>query len=105
MSREERIMQLIAANMVTTHLSVENESHHHHVPKGSETHFKLLIVSEEFNGMSLINRHRKLNALLADELASDLHALTLHLYTEAEWERRQHKTQTSPACRDGYHHG
>lgn len=35
-------------------LQVINESHMHHVPEGSESHFKVVVVSDRFEGMSLI---------------------------------------------------
>lgn len=105
MSRETRIIALINDTLNPSHLHVENESHKHHVPAGSETHFKILVVSEIFQDVSRINRHRQLNTLLANELNTGLHALSLHLYTPQEWEQRNQETQSSPACRDGYRHG
>ena len=47
------------------------------MPKGSETHFKVVVVSEAFDGEPLIDRHRKVNAALAEELAQGLHALSI----------------------------
>ena len=39
------------------HLEVVNESHMHSVPKGSETHFKVVVVSDRFEGLSPVKRH------------------------------------------------
>lgn len=39
------------------HLEVINESYKHKVPKGSETHFKVVVVSEAFQDKSLLDRH------------------------------------------------
>jgi BolA family transcriptional regulator, general stress-responsive regulator len=70
-------------------LAVVNESHlhagHHHVESGhhetfdgsGETHFRIRVVSPVFQGMSRIDRHRKVNDLLADELAAGVHALAI----------------------------
>jgi BolA protein len=70
-------------------LSVVNESHqhagHHHVESGhhatfdgtGETHFRVCIVSATFAGMSRIDRHRAVNALLAPELKAGVHALAI----------------------------
>ena len=70
-------------------LAVVNESHlhagHHHVEAGheetfdgsGETHFRIRVVSPLFEGMSRIERHRKVNELLADELAAGVHALAI----------------------------
>jgi len=73
------------------------------VPANSETHFKLVIVSESFEELSLINRHRKVNQLLADELAGGVHALSLHTMTETEWQAKQKDggVAQSPDCLGG----
>jgi BolA protein len=82
-------------------LSVENESHMHAVPANSETHFKVTLVTEEFNGLRSLQRHRKINQLLADELAGPVHALALHTYTSQEWEQKHGVAPTSPNCLGG----
>jgi len=62
-------------------LEVTDESHLHeghsgHRP-GGETHFRVYIVSEAFEGKSRIERHRMINATLAAELAGPVHALAI----------------------------
>jgi BolA protein len=62
-------------------LDVVDESHLHeghsgHRP-GGETHFRVYIVSKAFEGKSRIERHRMINAILAAELASSVHALAI----------------------------
>ena len=75
------IQQLIEAKLTAalspTVLEVINESHMHRVEPGSESHFKVVIVSEQFAGQRLLARHRQVNAVLADELAGAVHALAL----------------------------
>ncbi|QRN03244.1 BolA/IbaG family iron-sulfur metabolism protein [Legionella sp. MW5194] len=105
MSRKQRIEDLLMSQLAPVHLSVENESHRHHVPEGAETHFKVIAVSDQFTSLNRVARHRLLNRLLADELQTGLHALSLHLYTPAEWQEKEGKVMNSPACRDGYRHG
>lgn len=82
-------------------LEVINESHKHNVPKGSESHFKLIIVSEEFHGKMLLARHRMVNKILADELTHSIHALTLDTMTSKEWLEKSDKTNNSPPCLGG----
>ena len=55
----------------------------------SETHFSALIVSERFDSLSLVQRHRLVYGLLSDEFKLGLHALRLQTLTPAEYERRQ----------------
>ena len=65
-------------------LEVINESHLHNVPPGSESHFKAVIVSEQFNDKRLVARHRLVNQALATELGT-IHALALHTLTPDEY--------------------
>ena len=83
------------------HLEVVNESNQHNVPPGSESHFKLVLVTDEFDGLALLARHRKVNALLADLLEGEVHALALHTYTPADWEKRFGGAPMSPPCLGG----
>ncbi|MFN4262481.1 MAG: BolA family protein [Thioalkalivibrionaceae bacterium] len=83
------------------HLSVENESHRHNVPPGSESHFKVTLVSESFRGLSLIARHRAINRVLAEELAGGVHALALHTMDPDEWLKRAGQVPDSPPCHGG----
>jgi hypothetical protein len=48
----------------------------HNVPRGAETHFKVVVVSSVFEGMSLIKRHRDVNATLKEEIDGMLTFLT-----------------------------
>ena len=82
-------------------LEVINESHMHNVPSGSESHFKVTVVSAEFDGKILLARHRILNQLLKDELAGSVHALSLHTLTLAEWQEKNGEITKSPPCLGG----
>ncbi|KAE8176607.1 BolA/IbaG family iron-sulfur metabolism protein [Photobacterium carnosum] len=82
------------------HLDVLNESYMHNVPEGSESHFKVVVVSAQFEGQRLITRHRAVNQCLADELANHIHALAIHTYTELEWQQ-QLNAPVSPKCHGG----
>jgi BolA family transcriptional regulator, general stress-responsive regulator len=83
------------------YLAVENESHMHHVPPNSETHFKVTLVSSRFEGLMPVKRHQQVYSILADEKAGPVHALALHLYTPEEWEVRGGSRPDSPNCRGG----
>jgi BolA protein len=84
------------------HLDVVNESSNHNVPPGSESHFKVIIVSNHFENERLIKRHRAVNSILAEELSEKIHALALHTYTEKEWhDYYAENTPLSPNCLGG----
>jgi BolA protein len=82
------------------HLQVINESASHNVPEGSESHFKVVLVSQSFEGQSAVKRHQSVYAVLAAELQSGVHALALHTYLPVEWEKRQ-TAPISPDCLGG----
>ena len=100
MSVEHRIRDILQSALDPAVLWVENESANHSVPPGSETHFKVTLVSERFVGLPRIQRHRRVNQLLADLLAGPVHALALHLYAPAEW-RAGAGVPESPPCLGG----
>jgi BolA protein len=81
-------------------LEVANESHMHNVAPGSESHFKVTIVSDDFDNLMLIKRHRMVNSVLQAELQM-IHALALHTMTAEEWNLRAGKVTDSPLCRGG----
>lgn len=51
---EDRVREKLTARFKPSHLEILNESYKHNVPKGSESHFKVVIVSSEFDAMPLI---------------------------------------------------
>lgn len=81
-------------------LDVINESHQHNVPPGSESHFKVVIVSDAFKDKMLVARHRMINKILAEELQAVIHALALHTLTPEEWHEKG-EAPASPACMGG----
>jgi BolA protein len=101
MNMQATIEAKLAAGLQPLHLQVENESHRHNVPPGSESHFKVVVVSDSFAGKSLVARHRLVNELLADELQNHIHALALHTYTRQDWEEKQGAAPRSPPCLGG----
>ena len=100
MSIQSTIEEKLSSEFNTDHLQVENESHMHNVAPGSESHFKVTIVSARFNDQMLIKRHRMVNKTLQQEL-QQIHALALHTLTPQEWKLGSGKVADSPKCRGG----
>lgn len=94
------IQQKLAAALSPVHLEVHNESSAHNVPPGSETHFKVVVVSDAFDGKKLIERHRAVNEVLADELAGPVHALSIVAKLPAQWAESS-AVAPSPKCLGG----
>ena len=95
------IEEKLADRFAPAHLHVSNESGRHSVPPGSETHFDVVLVSDDFAGQRPLARHRAVNETLAAELAAGVHALSLHTYTVAEWRERCAGAPTPPPCLGG----
>ncbi len=80
MSVKERITNALAT-LAPSQLEIldESERHHGHAgwKEGGETHFRVRIVSPAFAGKTRLERHRMVNALVADEFRGRLHAFAL----------------------------
>ena len=100
MSMQATIEQKLSSEFDAELLRVENESHMHNVAPGSESHFKVTIVSNSFNDQMLIKRHRMVNKVLQQEM-QQIHALALHTLTPQEWQARSGSVADSPKCRGG----
>ncbi len=95
------IEEKLVAALDLQHLEVINESGNHNVPAGSESHFKLVLVTSDFEDQRLIKRHQIVNKILKEELADRIHALSMHTFTEAEWKDRHGDIPMSPPCLGG----
>lgn len=101
MTIQAAIEQKLAAAFQPAHLQVINESFRHNVPPGSESHFKVTLVSSEFADKRMVARHQLVYKLLDDELKAGVHALALHLYTAEEWQEKEGIEPQSPPCHGG----
>jgi BolA protein len=95
-----RIAAKLAAALAPALLEVDDESGRHAVPAGSETHFKVLVVSTAFQGLGLLERHRRVHEVLREELAGGVHALSIRAQTPAEHEAARAPFR-SPPCAGG----
>ncbi|XP_020284360.1 bolA-like protein DDB_G0274169 [Pseudomyrmex gracilis] len=99
---ENSIRTKLEAALKPVHYDVINESYMHNVPQGSETHFKVIVVSEKFDNQPPIKRHRMINELLQAELERGVHALSIVAKTPEQWETSNKTITPSPACRGGF---
>ena len=97
MSVEKKIKHTLSDNFDLSHLEVINESHMHSGPN-TESHFKVILVSDEVEDVKLVQRHRRINELLKFELENGVHALSLHLFTNNEWKDKEEYVKDSPPC-------
>jgi len=88
MSVAEEIASKLTRELSPQRLEVHDDSHRHAghagAPAGGESHFRLEIVSSAFEGKGRIERQRMVHALLATELAQQIHALQIRALTPVE---------------------
>lgn len=88
MQTRQRIAEKLTAAFRPQSLEVVDKSHQHeghagHRP-GGETHFRVYIVAEAFNGKTRVARHRMINETLSGELSAGVHALAIHAKAPGE---------------------
>ena len=71
----EYVKNLIAAGLMCEHLEVT----------GDGAHFEALIVSAEFQGKRLVQRHQVVNRALGSQMGNEIHALSMKTLTPQEW--------------------
>lgn len=88
MSLHSRMREKLMIALNPTRLDLVNESHlhagHSSSPGTGESHFRLLIVSDDFTGKSRVARHRIVNDVVQDELKDGVHALAIKALAPGE---------------------
>ena len=98
-TRADHIRDALAV-LTPSHLEVHDESHMH--SRGSETHYKAVIVSDAFAGKRMLQRHQSVYRAMGPQM-QQIHALALHTYTPEEWATAV-RVPDSPTCRGGSKH-
>ena len=101
MQLHNTITTALSSSFNITHLDVINESHRHNVPPNSETHFKVVLASPDFEGQRKVARHQRVYQALDEAIKKGVHALALHIYTEQEWRQESDGAHPSPNCLGG----
>ena len=89
MGFSQSISKKITSALSPTSLEIVNESHLHAGHQESfdgsgETHLRIKVVSEVFEGMSRVNRHRAINELVLEEIEQGLHAIAIEAKAPSE---------------------
>jgi BolA protein len=95
---QQHLTEQLEVALRPSYLEVVNESANHSGP-ATQSHFKLVVVSDTFNDLTLIARHRLINQLFKEELGH-IHALAMHTYTPDEWQVKN-GAPDSPKCSGG----
>lgn len=84
MSTVERLQQLLTDALSPIDLTIEDDSASHvgHAGNKGGGHYNVTIVSSQFEGLSLIKRHRLVYDAVDELMVSDIHALSIKAYTK-----------------------
>ena len=98
MSKQQELETRLSLEFRPHFMAIENESHMHSSGRGSESHFKVTLVTDTFNGKRSVARHQAIYLCLNAELEGGVHALALHTYTPEEWQAIGEQRPDSPRC-------
>ena len=54
--------------------------------RGSGDHFEIMVVSDNFEGVAILERHRMIHSALGENLGASIHAVEIKAYTKKQWE-------------------
>ena len=97
---KDKIEEKLKTGISTLFLEVINESPNHNVPDGAESHFKVIVVSDEFENMRPVQRHQLIYKVLSEEMKL-IHAIAIHPFTKIEWDYNNQSSSDSPDCLGG----
>ncbi|MCH1612816.1 MAG: BolA/IbaG family iron-sulfur metabolism protein [Flavobacteriales bacterium] len=97
---KEKIEESLKTGISSLFIEVINESPNHNVPDGAESHFKVIVVSDDFENMRQVQRHQLIYKVLSEEMKL-IHAIAIHPFTKTEWDSNQQSSSDSPDCLGG----
>lgn len=62
---------------------------------GTQDHYRVVIVCDDFLGKSLLQRHQLVNEILKEPLKGPIHALSIQAHTSQEWQARAASVSSS----------
>ncbi len=102
--RRDLIEKRLIENFEPINLEIINDSNSHSVKEGSETHFRIYIVSEKFKNKTKVQAHQEIYKLFTDQMGdkhlNKLHAISIFSYTPEEYEKNKSSLNEKipPAC-------
>tara|TARA_Y200000002_G_scaffold380586_1_gene392441 strand:+ start:833 stop:1138 length:306 start_codon:yes stop_codon:yes gene_type:complete len=97
---KDKIEEKLKTGISSLFIEVINESPNHNVPDGAESHFKVTVVSDEFENMRPVQRHQLIYKVLSEEMKL-IHAIAIHPFTKIEWDSNNQSSVDSPDCLGG----
>jgi BolA protein len=88
MSVQQSIENLLNQALSPSHLEVINESHQHagHAHGSTDSHFRVVIACDKFDGIRQVKRHQQIYSILDELMDNPIHALAINSFSTAEWQ-------------------
>ena len=93
---QNKIERLLRDNLNVSKLLITNDSYKHNVPPESESHFNVQIISDDFQNLSQIQRH-KIVYKAVESLLTEIHAFSISAMTTSEFKENPSLKDT-PDC-------
>ncbi|CAL4325433.1 BolA family protein [Buchnera aphidicola] len=96
----EKIKKYLTSKINVSFIKIFDDSKLHSDSKNTNkfTHIKIIIISDDFIGKNLINRHRIIFQYLKEIEKERIYSMTLYTYTLKEWEEKKNKEFNSTKC-------
>ena len=94
-----RLQATLQSSFAPSHIQVLDDSHKH--TKGPNSHYRVVVVSERFAGMGMVERHRAVQGSVREMFKEGLHSLAITAKTPGEWTG---KVPGTPGCPNKHAH-
>ena len=84
----KQVWEKLSKQFTPSHLEIINESAAHGSPN-SEAYMKVVVISNNFQGLNLLKKHRAVQECLHEEMKGAIHALTIVAKTDEEWAKQK----------------
>ena len=95
-----KLLESVLKPLNINHHQLVNDSHKHS-GTATDSHYNLVLVSDDFFGIGPVKRHQQVYALVGDLMNNSIHALALHCYTTEQWQAKQEKIPSTAPCLGG----
>lgn len=89
----EKIEKILQQSFQPIYLKIQDESARHMGHPGAKTgggHYHITLVSDSFEGKSLLEQHQLVNRALKELFSNEIHALALETYSPLQWKQSHH---------------
>jgi len=95
-----KLLEMVLTPLNVSHHQLVNDSQKHS-GSATDSHYNLVLVSDDFAGIGPVKRHQQVYALVGELMNNPIHALALHCYTADQWQAKQEKMPATAPCMGG----